>query len=229
MKSKKIINKAFSSLSKKEQELFNLLNSSDLTKENVLIFLNDYDIESESASISFLINELIDRFDINEADSPLIPRIKGLKEYFHFNNATALMNRKDEEVILDLNLYLKIQHPEVTRPFSVKTTFLTKEYLEFFFGKKYIKKLIDNSIKVKFQNKEFSIPEEKHLNDIIFIGLFLAATYQMNESNTLSYLLDVNRYCKDLKISGTLSRKITFKNIRHKLGGIKRWNSKQKN
>lgn len=223
MKSNRIIIHSSKALTNTEKCLLTLLTKENATKDDVIEFLKHYDIDFEIASTTFLINDLLDRFDIQKSDNPTIPRIRGLSEFFRFQNATILMNHMTNEVIFDTDFILKILYPNTIRPIHSCYQFLEKEEFVSLAGMKFANKLINGAKKVKMLNKEFLIPPEQYLLDIIYLGLYRSIKYNKNRENAICYIYDIYRYCNEMKLTNELQFSIQKTEIRHMFGRVKRW------
>lgn len=223
MRSNRIIRQAFKTLTDGEKELFSLLTGKATEKQDVITFLNHYDIDNEAAASSFLINELLDRFGPDEQDSPIIPRIRGLKEYFHFHNAAVMARIPSGETIVDHNLYLKIMHPDEVRPFTSVDRLMSRNDYDSIFGKGLAVRLLKDAVSTGIQTKEFIIPEERHLVEIINLELFLALADNSDTGSLLTSLYDMERYCKDEKPGAYVAGLLAVRGVRRRLGRVKRW------
>ena len=195
MKNNIIIRQASEALTNGERELLFFLTDRTAKKQDIISFLNRYDIDQESAASSFLMNELIDRFCLEEQDSPIIPRIKGLKNFFHFHNAAVMARLSSDEVILDPDLYLKIRFPDKVRPFTMMETFLSKRDSYDLFGGKFTDRLLSDTVLIKVQRNVFTVPDEKHLLDMLYFRLYLSLRVSQRGGDLLLYLYDLDRYC----------------------------------
>lgn len=223
MKNSRIVKQALSALTATERELFSLLAKDDLRKDEVTGFLDRYKIDDESSVSTFLINDLLDKCHLQESDHSSVPRIRGVSAFYRFQNATALMRLPADEVIADLDLFLKIRFPDEVRPFPAAQARFDRAGLIATTGKACAEKVFSGPVPVKLQNREYLIPDDRFLPDIVFLGLYLALHRGRNRQNLLCYLYDVYRYCPDRKPRFGLRFSVCKKKIRHRLGRVKRW------
>lgn len=220
MKSKNIFDKAYSSLNETEKKFFSLLTNNEITKNEISSFLSTYDIDNQTASTSFLINILLEKYDFEAIDNPIIPRIKGLKDYFKFHNLTSLSRINKNESVVDIDLYLKLNNCGDIRGFSSKDSMLNESKFIRFVGKKYSSKVLAS---VKLNQDDYKLPGEAFLIDLLYLKLFLSITYSNNSQNIICYLYDIYKFGKEKEISKELATILDRKMLRHKIGGIKRW------
>lgn len=223
MKRNKLIADALAMLTDTERKLLCLLTEETATGEEVIDFLNHYEINGESAVSTFLINDLLDKYRLQEYDIPSIPRIRGVSEFYRFQNATAIMRQPADEPFVDIDLYLKIKYPDDIRPFPTFQVFLDRKGLVYLTGRKYADKVLNRLEPAELQNKEYFIPEDSFLPDIVYMGLYRSVRYKQNKAGTLCYLYDRHRYCSGKKPSLALRLSLLKQNIRHRLGRVKRW------
>ncbi|MDO5449145.1 MAG: hypothetical protein Q4F70_06020 [Clostridia bacterium] len=223
MISSKTVKNALASLSDTERQLLFLLTKKEAEKEEVIDFLKHYDIESKSSVSTFLLNELLDRFQMQNGDDPSIPRIRGVADFYRFQNATAIMQKQGDEAILDADLVLKIRYPDQIRPFAASQGFLDRGSLTRIAGKSYADKVLKKLEPVKLHNKVYSIPEESILPDLIYLGLYRSSELKQNTCNTICYMYDAYRYCAGKKPGICLRMAILTKEMQHKAGQVIRW------
>lgn len=223
MKNNRIIKAALATLTESERKLVWLLTHESARREDVLSFLSCYDIDNESAVSSFLINDLLDRYGIEATESECVPRIRGLKEYFHFHNTTALMKCPAGQTLLDVDLYLKHRYPNEIRPFTALDGFISAERFSALFGRRYTKSILETAKTVGVQNRQYLLPDDRYTADIVTLGLYYSLRWEGSASRTVCYIYDMYRYCSDKKPTIRARALIVRKSIRHKLGRIKRW------
>lgn len=223
MMSSKIAGRAFSALSGTEREVLSLLTAEKGTKEEFLGFLARYDIDNQASETTFLLNELLDRYRLQASDDPIIPRVRGLADFYRFQNATALMRQPANEAVVDADLYLKLRFPDDIRPFSALQPFLSREELKSIAGGRYAALLLKNTVSVDLHNNGYRIPEDRFMPDMIFLALYRSLRAGGNKRSTVCYLYDLYRYCPDKKPGLLLRFSILKKQLRRKAGGIKRW------
>lgn len=223
MQNNRIIEKAIATLTESERKLIWLLTNEKICKKDVLSFLTSYDIDNETAVTSFLINELLDRFEIEAGESECVPRIRGLKEYFRFHNISAVMKCPTGQTLLDVDLYLKLRYPNEIRPFTSLDGVISKERFSSLFGCYYTKKILSTLKPVRLQNREYLIPDDYYLADIVTLGLYYSMYCGGSAAKTICYIYDMYRYCSDKNTTAGLKLIIVRKSIRHKLRRLKRW------
>lgn len=223
MKSNRIFKRAFSELTDTERELFFLLTGEKTTRENVIDFLHKYKIDEEPSVSTFFINDLLNRFQLQEEESPFIPRIRGVATFFRFQNATALMHQPGGELITDPDLILKIRFQDEIRPFPASQAVLDQNVLKHLAGTGYRNRISKETVSVRLKNREYLIPKDSFLPDILYLGLLWAIRYGQNKNNVLCYLYDIYRYCEGKKPSKWVRFSALKMELRHKAGRIKRW------
>lgn len=224
MKNKRIIKAALAALTESERRLLQLLTNDSAGREDVLSFLAGYDIDNETAVSSFLINELLDRFGIGAAESELVPRIRGLKEYFRFQNAAAVMQTPCGTVITDADLYLKLRYPDEIRPFTAQDAAGQRgEWIPCIYGASYTKRLLHSARAVTVQQREYMLPEERYLPDLLLHKLKCAAQGGDSSGRALCWLYDMHRFCGSSGRTVYASLGIGMEIAGHLAGRIKRW------
>lgn len=214
---------AISSLSDTERKLLFLLTDGNATKKDAVDFLVYYDIDNETAVSTFLLNDVMAKFQLQGLDCPAISRIKGVANFYRFQNVTALMQLMANEPVLDVDLVLKLRFPDDIRPFTPLNVFLNKRRFRGVVGMIHANKVLKKLVPVKMQNKVYLIPEDIFLPDMVYAGLYRSLQYEHNRSNAVCYLYDLYRYFPDSRPSGELCFSIFIVEIRHILGRIKRW------
>lgn len=189
-----LLKKAIKYLTATEKELLGLLTAPDHTKADILNFLHGYDIDSEKASDTFLINELLERYDISEEESPLIPRIKGVKEFYRFHNINALKTLTGNAQIYDVDLFLRLTNKDTVRPFTPNDILLNDKNLSDLLGHTYAGKITNSLRDIKTANNTFRLPDEKYLTDLLFIRIYYSIIYKELDFNYACYIYDILRY-----------------------------------
>lgn len=228
MISRKLLNDALSALTDTERKLIDLLTRSDVVKEEAAGFLKQYDIDRESSVATFLLNDLLDRFSLGETDSPSVPRIRGLTDFYRFQNATAMMRRPPDTVTVDADLLLRIRHPDTVRPFGAAHPFMDEKGLAGLIGKKRAGRILKDPEPVRLMNRAYLVPKERYVAEIIYLELYRALRYGQAGCNLICYVYDVYRYCEGKKPEIGFDAAILKINLRHKLGKVKRWLLKSK-
>ena len=221
MKEINILDSALSSLSDTERQLLSLLKT-QTTKNEVISFINNYHIEDEPSVSTFLLNELMDKYQIQRAEVLESPRIRGLVAFFRFQNVTAIMQYPDEK-ILDADMALKIKYPDVIRPFSAKKGFLDQRLLRNLAGKRYTKTVLNRLVPTKLQNKVYLISTDDVLLDLIYLEIYRSLQNGQNKDSIILHIYDLHRYYTDRKPSVALRLSLIKMRLRHFLGRIKRW------
>lgn len=192
MKNNIFIKIAFDTLISDEKKLIELLTNENVKKEDIIIFLSKYDIENEPASITYMINYLLDKYDFDVLDNNKIPRIRGLKNYYRFHNTKVLMDLPTNKVIVDIDLSFRLKYKDDIRPFTSLDDFIDEDKFKKIYSKSFFNKVSYNFKNAQYNDKKYFILDDNDLLDTLYLALF--RNIKHNNKKLICNMYDIFRY-----------------------------------